>query len=1407
MSFNPEQTSSELQGEGIGQSITAGDEFGQAVRRRERREQIQREIADSAGAGYSEADVTFREGEAGRVRGELSTDAVRRELAEDILQDTDRFNRGDIVYERVDGDLQARISPDARRREAAEDLSDDLGREIESADVELTDESARLADEVRRQIGLEDLQGTTEISLTGEDLVLEEGSVQLSEAAQRQESIQQAAQESDRFDVSDFTIQQEDGDEVIAPTDAALERERQDIREEVFPQLQEETQTDISPDDVLFSDEGVTLDPEVRQQEALPALQEQTETEISEGDIQLTDEGVTLTEGAQREEAVESLQTRTSIPLTIQNIEIQDGQAQLTSRAQEEIAASEIRSDLRQEFGGSTRRDLIGPGDITQTDSGYELAESGIEAAQEYATEQAIRDLDAQTSGVNVGRADVNITDEGISLDQETQLQVANLSRSPDDPLTQDEVVFDEGQIDPVGTQEQMVAQDLSETYGVDVGREDIQRRPADSVIGGAVGREIAGEELVPDVETQAQIDEISTPQTDVGEISPTVAGGLSGAVTSELAFDVTTQLTEQEQREQAAAQIESQIEQSPQERFREQVREADGPFSGAQADRFAEGAVVDTASPDVDLGAEDITTREGQLVLDDQARGRVGSSLDEFAQQQARESAATQLEFDLGRFGGDIDPSDITQEGEQFQLDTEARQRIQENIQTARDARIEARNRQAIRQISRARPATSEFREEQLREDVAGRVTEETGRDITTEQIEFEREDGAITGATAAVEQESGDGGDALSGVVSGVEDVTGVDVPGEGSVLGRYDVSDFRGGVEDVTGADIPTQADVTGGIEDYIEEPIEDTTGVDIPDRTGFYGGARDVAGDVYSGTRDAFSGAADTTAEGLSRIPTPSSGDAAALATTAVAVPEPTTSATGTLVLGGIAATAGAAAIADELGTFDTSRRQPTQDQAELPVEAPDETGELAIGDPIQEETELDVTQSESDAEVSIQPGEPVFPSELDVTEGTGVTELPFGDTTGGEGTTVPGDESVVPGDYPLGGRDIPADPTRDYVPGASIDLTAMASPVIGEETTEETEEEDVITGEEIVEPEDETSEIARQVQEQTLYEQEERYGEVERESLIERAEEQQTPVEELEDPDITSEQFQQQQQAFEQQIEDLTPFQRRQLRGRMGTDAGELQEAAQQPEVTQEETVELWDTTPEEDVAQDPQERIEAAQRTQVFEDSESTLGQATGSDLPFPEVIGGEVDQERAAERAMALEAAQERSFDSARPDVWERGETRERVDTRERLDQRQDLTEEVTQDFTTTQTTQPPATQTTPDLYNLQQPSQTIPEYSPETAVETPTENPPENPNLTEFRYPEAATSVLSAESRGLRRPRSPDLNFGLTGVDEPEERRRAEDAILTSFFDPLTGGVIETDADPDDESVIPGS
>lgn len=173
--------------------------------------------------------------------------------------------------------------------------------------------------------------------------------------------------------------------------------------------------------------------------------------------------------------------------------------------------------------------------------------------------------------------------------------------------------------------------------------------------------------------------------------------------------------------------------------------------------------------------------------------------------------------------------------------------------------------------------------------------------------------------------------------------------------------------------------------------------------------------------------------------------------AAAGATAVAVPEPTTSAGGALVLGGL----GTAAIAEEtLGDGDIltrTRRERTSAErmaAEASVQGGPVSSELDVREPQQSEIEVGETQVDELTvdEQAAAGGATASQSELEVREPRQrelepreqqVDELPLEpaeepDTGRSREQTARRDDTVVPEDFPLPGRDVPADRTQEFV---------------------------------------------------------------------------------------------------------------------------------------------------------------------------------------------------------------------------------------------------------------------------------------------------------------------------------------------------------------------------------------
>lgn len=711
----------------------------------ERGERVREQIAQEAGEDYTPEDVELRPGQAGSVRGQLSEEAIRREAADDILEDTDRFSREDIDYERIEeGGIQAGISEGARRREAAEQLSEETDRDIQPEDIEVTETGAELSDEAREREALQDLQDTTAIELTGEDLVLEDGSVQLSEQAQqaeeqarRDDAISDVAQDSDRFDTDDFEIVEEDGEQVVAPTEEALERERQELRDEVLPELQEETEAEITREDIQVTESGVQLSAEIRQQEAFPQLQEETRTELEPEDIRVTDDGVTITEQAQREEAVEELQSDTPIRLSVQNIEIEDGQAQLTERTQEEIAVEDLEYEVRNQISKDVSGEIgYGPGgldfstgDIEITDEGVTLTESGQEKAQEAAQrtqERAFEDdatplsEDLQEAQEEAQRAaaaeqiEQDIRDEGLDIQG---VSPSDIEREGDSYVIGEAV------------REQIGVAQAEQLEGVELGEGEEELVLTDEAVAERIETQLASESGVG----------------GVGDALPAVSGNQFGPV-DVTAEDITPsgELTDEVRREIAAERFSGQIE----------------------------------TDLDVDPSAVELTDEGARLRENFQRALGVEQELDqrqrEFERRQDRAETLARLEDTQG-----VDVGTEVGTGRRAQLEIEAQADLADRL----EAQQEAYNREAIRQISAARPAGSVRSEEQIRADVAEELSQEADREISAGEVELVQEDGQRVARVEGQEGDSGDGGGMFGNI--------------EQTQLGR----DVIGGLEDAS------------------------------------------------------------------------------------------------------------------------------------------------------------------------------------------------------------------------------------------------------------------------------------------------------------------------------------------------------------------------------------------------------------------------------------------------------------------------------------------------------------------------------------------------------------------------------------------------------------------------------
>jgi len=1526
MSFNPENTDTDLQDGSIGEEITEGDDFAETIQQRERAERIRREIAERAGEGYTPDDVSVTQQD-NQFQGVLNIGAVRRQLSQDILANTDRFGESDVVFNREGGQIQAGFSEQARRREAAEQISSELGEDISQSDIELTETGARLSQEAQEREALEDLQGTTAIDLTGEDLVLEDGSVGLSEQAQQQErgiridqAIQEAAQDSERYSPGDFTVTTEDGQRQIVPTEAAISRERQEqraqtidellsqplaegsdrtfgdvfsqedvtfseredgqvaqiedaaiqefesqqrqesleeaaqefdrfsvpdlqiegdqivptddavsrerqeqleqvasesdrfsvvdleildgqiqpsedalarereeIRADTFSRLQDSTDTDISQEDIEFTDAGVELSPGVRRQEALDDLQGETDIDLTTADIALSGGGASITEAAQRREAAEEFGSGISPA----DIEIEDGQATVSDFAQERQAADDLTSQIRNqisrevfgEIGSGPNEFDLSTADIQRTESGFGLTESGREAVEQAQLDTAIDKLDAETPYNRVTRDDVNVTAGGVELTEETQLQVANTFRGDDAlemsevrfsddgieltesaqldrfreetgiDVTTEQADFDQGQLDIEETERALIAEDFEaqiREQGFDisgVSASDLEREDGQFVLGNAVQEQIEAARIEP---------------TDVGTVSPIVADELqTGAVGLNTEFDVTTELTAEDRRTLAADTFNEQIDtdiridSTAVELTNQGAELRDSVVEGIQAEAQAEAlqrqfelrdervaaALSERTGLDLGPGAVDVEGDEVEISESAQRGIEIQEQVEElqaeFEAQQTRERLAETQGVDLSD-----ELAAGTETSQRLARETEIEQAIAEESEIDQSRFDVARGelfldqdlRQQVQlgelQDTQGVDATTEFGSGTLGGlGSATEAVEETQQEVSADLEGVSPGDvsvvqsptGARVTATQTTTQETDSqplGGDIVGDAVSLAEDTTGLDAPGDGPIMiptedaiidditgglaDQVSGADLRGGIEDVTGIDVPTQEDVSGGIDAFVEEPIEDATGVNIPSAEQFNRGVDRATANVVSGLEWAA----------------PSRRETAALATTAVAVPEPASTGTGVLVLAGLTAATGAATLADEYNLVGFSQRT-VQEEEEIPV-TPQEQSELPVSDAVPE-SELSVSEGDV-SELSV-PESDQFSGELEPGE-TDVTELPI-------------DPSVGSGELPISAR------TQQLIQRGRQEQ---------EEDTREITDEDIVT--DLPEPDQPGPSVREQQQREDLFAPRREFptGEqavIGRETVTEETTER---VEQAQESDLVTE------QGIPQTPEDTVP---------------------------------LAEDVDSDTLTQAQQERLEAAQGSELF-----------ANDVDLPGVT--QPQQERIEQ---AQDAQVDVTTDPIQSQVQElRGDIGLRERGRTVQETGPDILSETIQDTGQFQTPTPTLAQQP----RLDLRAEQIPRVTEQTEAATPTENPPANPTLTEFQYPEAYGTAVTTQTE--RRPRRrPDLEFGSLDSGESGDVDSDEQGILTDFLGPLTGERIETTPlfggdDSDSGPSIPG-
>jgi hypothetical protein len=340
---------------------------------------------------------------------------------------------------------------------------------------------------------------------------------------------------------------------------------------------------------------------------------------------------------------------------------------------------------------------------------------------------------------------------------------------------------------------------------------------------------------------------------------------------------------------------------------------------------------------------------------------------------------------------------------------------------------------------------------------------------------------------------------------------------------------------------------------------------------------------------------------------------------------------------------------------------------------------------------------------------------------------------------------------VPGDFPLAGRDMPADPTRTYVPGESGQAIAQASGVLQSGVLEEAEEEDVDEAEDLGPPDDPFLESDRRLRDPART-----FGE-------------QEPIEEF--TDVTESSFERGQDIGEGiagQGGAVEP-----ARGQTVAENWQQYLAEQEAQQRIEEAQRREVLAEDELVAEEEDLRLEAESRLgEEGAQAEATIGEGMGR--VGPDELFGVFEGEDVRGRGRTDEAADQRGRIDQPPifDGLLRGVTPATTDAAqvgERLGQEQVTVPE-----------QATAQEVGNPLENL-----LTPDYG--TPTETVTEPGYGTPPAFGFGTPAVATTKL------------PRLEFpGADDDDFDDEFGEARAEVLAQFRDPFTGELIEDAPQP---------
>lgn len=339
--------------------------------------------------------------------------------SESIGEDPTSVTAAETEFER-----QARAE-----RELAESASERTGEDIQRSDVELqsggpvfSPRAQRAFEERRKERIVAELQGQTQTELTPEDIVLGQDGAELTEDAKKEEGLEDLQDET-QLDLTTADIQLSESGQIQLKEEAK--------KQEAAQSLQNQTQTDVSPEDIVLGQDGPQLTEEAKREEAASELDQQYAVDITPDDVQRQDGGWTLagdvTSEIKKQRAVQSLQGQTKIDVDPSDVAISDGAASLKKGARR---LEKRKRALEQFRNQTTADDLISLSDV-------KLGEGS--GAQPYLS---------QYTRIQLGRHAEDVQAVQVEADLENQLGVEDLERGEDFTIEDDDVTVSRDVLD-----------------------------------------------------------------------------------------------------------------------------------------------------------------------------------------------------------------------------------------------------------------------------------------------------------------------------------------------------------------------------------------------------------------------------------------------------------------------------------------------------------------------------------------------------------------------------------------------------------------------------------------------------------------------------------------------------------------------------------------------------------------------------------------------------------------------------------------------------------------------------------------------------------------------------------------------------------------------------------------------